>query len=717
MAALVLIPLGVRSGSTLAQTVSLQQLEGKIQAAPQVLSAVAELEQSLQILNARKAASGLKVQTSLSTGSFEEPLDAYTISNFNEATATIGLSYPLLGSKQKEQSDILGARADTWANREKIELARRLALNTLRSYYALYWAGQRKIELSKAFLAGKDRLEQILKDRTSKGLLLDADREEFLSAFHLAGRNIANARVDQVKALGIINLLTHSNFSSLSCSSPSLAQPCASQSSLRTQILTAHPEVLIRRSLVREQKRLLGLQTYSDVDASVHLDGTATTVYPSGITGYGVAISFNMRLPAKELTAADCRRRASQASLEKSQYDLQQSVEQLQIDALAALAKYRAARDNLSYQRQRLKAALESLRENELRKSRVAGDTIEKLQKSRFKYYKVGIDLISAKSSLFQAQADLLQLAPQGCGAYPTDDSGAQSEMEALNGPLRTDLPKAVDSQASSLCAARRGTKSQKRKTAVYVWDSASLINDGGGEKSGWESFSAFGIGRVLLSLDRGQIQAAGTAKGSKLLSRSLETAHRQGLRVDLLLGEPSWILPQHRGDLLEIVKRLRPFAFDGLHLDLEPDSLNTRRYSRKYLLDQLVKTLEAVHDISPWPLGVSIHPRYLEQNEFKASLGDAFEKIPISEVTLMVYISNPEKVAARVAPILAANPKLRFSVALSVEPELSSGESYNSKGWEALKEAVKVLKSKLSSKNFSDVVIQSWSCLKGLKR
>ncbi|MGC9193848.1 MAG: TolC family protein [Syntrophobacteraceae bacterium] len=716
LAALIFMTLGTWRVNAWSQTVTLQQLEEKIQAAPQVLSAVAELEQSLHRLAARKAASGLKMQAGLSTGTFEEPLDAYTLSNFNEATATIGLSYPLLGTRQKEQINILDARAKTWTNREKMELARRVALNTLRSYYALYWAGRRKIELSKAFLAGKNVLEQILKQRTSRGLLLDADREEFLTAFHLAARNIANARVDQIKALGIINLLTHSNFSDLSCTYPSLAQPCTIPSRLRTQILNDHPEVLLRRSLVQEQRRLLGLKTYDDVDANVQLAGTATTVYPSGITGYGVAISFSMQLPARELTAADCRQQASQASLEKSRYDLDQAVGQLQTDALAALAKYRAAREDLQYQSQRLKASLESLRENKLRKGYMAGDTIEKLQKSRFEYYKAGIDLISAKTSLFQAQADLLQLAPQGCGGDQPEISDTASEVEVSNAPLRTDLPSAMN-PPPGLAPTDKVVKAPERKNAVYVWDSAPLLNGGGSEKSAWESFNAFAIDRVLLSLDRQQIQAAATAQGARRLRLSLETAHRDGLRVDLLLGEPLWILPDHRQDLLDIVKQLKGFAFDGLHLDLEPDSLDTRQYSRKYLLAQLVKTLEAVHDLSPWPLSLSIHPRYFDQKEFKDYLGEAFSKIPISEVTLMVYIANPEKVARRVAPILEANPKLRFSIALSVEPELSPGESYNSKGWSALKEAIEALKSRLDHSNFSAVIIQSWSYLKQLKR
>jgi hypothetical protein len=716
LAALIFMTLGAWGVSARSQTVTLEQLEGKIKAAPQVLSAVSELEQSLNTLAAQKAASGLKMQAGLSTGSFEEPLDAYTLSNFNEASATIGLSYPLLGAREKEKINILDARAKTWTNREKMELARRVALNTLRSYYALYWAGRRKIELSKTFLGGENVVEQILKERTSRGLLLDADREEFLTAFHLARRNIANARVDQIKALGIINLLTHSNFTKLSCTYPGLARPCTSPSGLRTQILNDHPEVLLRRNLVQEQGRLLGLKTYSDVDANVQLAGTATTVYPSGITGYGVAISFSMQLPAKELTAADFRRQASQASLEKSRNDLDQATGQLQIDALATLAKYRAAREDLDYQRQRLKAALESLRENELRKGYIAGDTIEKLQQSRFEYYKAAISLISAKTSLFQAQADLLQLAPQGCGGDQPEISQTAGEIEALNDALRTGRPTAMNPPTGP-APADRVVKTQDRKNAVYVWDSAPLITGGRSEKSAWESFSAFSIGRVLLSLNRQQILAAQTAQGARQLRLSLETAHKVGLRVDLLLGEPLWILPAHRQDLLDIVEQLRDFAFDGLHLDLEPDSLDTRQYSRKYLLAQLVKTLSAVHGLSPWPLSLSIHPRYFEQKEFSAYLGEALEKIPIREVTLMVYSANPEKVAHRVVPILEANPKLRFSLALSVEPELSSEQSYYSKGWPALKEAIGVLGSRLRYANFSSVIIQSWSYLKRLKR
>jgi len=252
---------------------------------------------------------------------------------------------------------------------------------------------------------------------------------------------------------------------------------------------------------------------------------------------------------------------------------------------------------------------------------------------------------------------------------------------------------------------------------AVYVWKSAPWISISSSQKGNWDSFATYGVDRIMLSMDRGQIEGAGTPEGGQQLREALESAHRHGLTVDLLLGEPLWILPDYRENLLTIIRQLSGFAFDGLNLDLEPDQLEHKKYSREQLLGQLIETLEAVSRISPWPLGISSHPRYFNRQEFTRCLACSLEKMRASEIVLMVYVADPEKAASRVAAILDANPNLHFSVALSVEPDLSNTESYYHKGWSGLERAIRTLKSRLLPyKNFSTVVIQSWTYLEMLK-
>ncbi len=185
---------------------------------------------------------------------------------------------------------------------------------------------------------------------------------------------------------------------------------------------------------------------------------------------------------------------------------------------------------------------------------------------------------------------------------------------------------------------------------------------------------------------------------------------------MELLLGEPLWILPGHRQDLLRIIQQLSGFDFDGLHLDLEPDQLDSKKYAREYLLAQLLHTLQAAARVSPWPLAISIHPRYFDRSKFKICLGCALAQLPVAETVLMIYVSNPEEAARRASAILAENPRLRWSVALSVEPFLSAAESYADKGLSGLRNGIDILRSRLAGANFSTVMIQSWTYLETLK-
>lgn len=715
---LIIATLSVAGGS---QPISLQQLERKVQNSPQELAAVAELEQSLSHLEAEQAASGLKLYAGVSNGIYQEAKDEDSIRNYNQASLRMGLRYPLLGTRWKEQINVAMAEARTLANRQKTELARRMALNALRSHYCNYWNSARRIELSRAFLGGREILEDILAQRKSKGLLLDGDRQEFLTAFYLAERHIANALAVQKRALGIINMLTHSDFAELHCLSPTLPQPCSDETAVKSQILDSHPELVLRRGLVEEQTSILKLQPNADVDANLDVGGSASLDYPSGQPGYGVAVSFNMQFPAGIKTVASARERAARAGLRKRSLELDQKAQELVVDAVETLEKYRAAQTNTAFARQRVKSAQETLRENQLRAAYLPGDTIEKVQQSRFQYYMAGLDLVDAEMIQLQAQAALLQLAPQECGGTlePTPAPAGKVESAADGGSVTAQLlawPKSSSRSVEPASGVSRGDCTRSGGNTVYHWESGDWLNDSLPKEADWESLSKFGIDRILISLDRRQIEAVETPDGRRRLSAFLEAAHGRGFRVELLLGEPLWILPEDRPQLLEIIKHLRGFSFDGLHLDLEPDQLDTKVHSREYLWAQLIATLQAVAAVNPWPLGVSVHPRYFDRGEMKTCPGCALTQLPVAEVVLMAYVSDPEKVARRVAPILASNPKQCFSIAVSVEPSLSPAESYHSQGWVGLQSALDALRGKLPYQNFRSIVIQSWTYLKPMR-
>ncbi len=263
-----------------------------------------------------------------------------------------------------------------------------------------------------------------------------------------------------------------------------------------------------------------------------------------------------------------------------------------------------------------------------------------------------------------------------------------------------------VHAGSVSLHRAAAGTDG---KMSVYVWNSRRILYQAKNDPLLWRTLTQYGINRLLLSLDRRQIDGLAQAGNKTDLQRFIARAGTRGIRVALLLGEPLWILPEYRPDLLGIISRLEDLPFSGLHLDLEPDQLDRKKVRRQDLVDNLVRTLQAVTAVSPWPVGVSLHPRYLDPGQ-SISLGNRLTDLGIAEVTLMIYVADPARVSRRALPILKQYPALPIAVAQSVEPVLPAGESYAGKGRHCFRRQMRQLRSTLAlAANFTTLVIQSW--------
>jgi hypothetical protein len=337
------------------------------------------------------------------------------------------------------------------------------------------------------------------------------------------------------------------------------------------------------------------------------------------------------------------------------------------------------------------------------------------------------MDLIDAEVMVFQAQAAVLKLAPEGCAGV-VGETGREDPTHSVvtNDPIQMNWlswSKTI-SQLGPTPAKAAGVKPPLAegaarpigRTGVYLWESVPWLDGSMPFEAGVKAMSDFGIGRVLISLNKAQIHAAALTSDGGRLREFLEYARKSGLSVELLLGEPTWILPGFREDLLVIIQKLKHLPFDGLHLDLEPDQLDPKIYSREYLLAELIHTLQAAKEVSPWPVGLSVHPRYFDTRQFKVCFGCALQSMGVSEVVLMIYVADAKKVSSRASGIMKSHPALRFSVAVSVESELSPTESFSSQGRAGFQRAMDGVRKRLNQSNFAGIVIHSWKYLEAMK-
>jgi outer membrane protein TolC len=245
---------------------------------------------------------------------------------------------------------------------------------------------------------------------------------------------------------------------------------------------------------------------------------------------------------------------------------------------------------------------------------------------------------------------------------------------------------------------------------AVYVWKSAELVDRQGDEKL-WQGLRTIPINRLLLAMNGQQISEA-QVHPDKLRS-FIAAAKQHGVAVELLLGEPSWIEAAQRPKLVAIIDGLRGLPFDGLNLDIEPDQLYKQPITMAQF-DAWMETLHAAAQASPWPTSVSIHPRYFRDPPFMSwNVAERLRQAGVREAVLMIYNSNPQKVADIARPIVSAPNGLRFRVAQSVEPELEPQLSYAKRSPQDFHQSMQQLQGLLAQQpNTDGVVVQAWNDL-----
>ena len=689
---------------------SLQELEPSASKSLDSLVAAAEIEENLQQLERQRAIGGLELFGGTGVGHYREAVSADKMRDYDRIRLFLGLRYPLLGTMAGQRVQVLKAEETVWDSKQQKKFDHLTNLEALRSQYCLLWGTQKKIKLSQAFLMDEAQTNHILQERYKQGLLLDADRQEFLSAFALIHRNLANLKAAEKRAQSNIDLLTNRYAGNFIALDPDLPRPELDPQLLHSMVLNNHPDIVRLRGLIDKQLRVLNLARHSDVQAKVSLTGHTDTDFPSNDNGYGVTLQLSMDAPWEFSRAAHAEAARERAHLLKLQRELDQVSSQLLANIDNDIEHYRATLENRRFAARRTKAALESVREQVLRRETLPGDTFEQLQHSRYIYYQVAMDYIDAEVSLLQGAARLLASTENDSAAgrlNPQIDTVVDDHY--LKPLWQRRLPDYQEPSSSPVAGAPSVVDStQNNCLGVYVWNSKKLFADEHSSASFWEKMRKEGIHRMLLSFDRSQLDRLKLPLGKTQLQSFIRNAKDAGIDVGLLLGEPTWILPEYRQDLLNIIGSLQDFDFSLIHLDLEPNQLAHMQIPDRALLAHLLRTVQAVSRLTSLPVELDLHPRYLSENFDGFCLGCGLQNLENVAVTLMIYINNPEKVANRAENIMTKFPEIPISVAQSVEPQLGDNGSYAGLSKRQFLEKLNVLRQQTDDR-IGCIYIQSW--------
>ncbi|MDD4364573.1 MAG: hypothetical protein PHF19_02415 [Synergistales bacterium] len=671
---------------------SLEVLESFVGEGPELLAALSALERDEHLRCLQEQRMGPRLFGGLTYGYSDEPVSetAEEKLSYRKVTARAGVAFPLLGTWNREKIDLLQAELRVLEGRTLAEETASRNLTALRKAYGLLWFEGRRQALLEDFLEEEPAVEAVLAERVRKGHLLEADRLEFLSAFDVVRRDLAASRRREIQALQALHLATGRSWEVEGALPPPLLPGPLPDDEAFLSAIGSFAEIRRNEGALALKRNICEVSRRLDREASLELGVAVGRDFP-GETGTGVYLGFVVREPFGVLRAReDQARLAAEADLKRQRWEGLATRIRLEGELMESLALREQALASIEAGGRRLAAAQEALRVSTLRHGALAGDTFEKLQQSRYGSLRVALDLLEAQALLFQTETELVRFAFPPGGPLP----GGRFLPPELAG---ADLPP----------DASRPAGRQLPEMTAYVWDASPFL-EGATRRAALEEFRREGFRRMLLSFTGAQIRRFREKEGRRDLESLLAAAESRGIAVDLLLGDPAWILPERRHELIGLIRELSSFPFRGLHLDLEPDSLPEARERRRDLAAELIRTVEAVRISSTLPLSLSVHPRELE-GELGELVGPGLKRAGVEEVTVMIYSTNAEAVIRRFQRIREVHSDLRPALAQSVEGLLSPRESWADQGREVFRGHVARLEERLGGDGFGGIFVQAW--------
>lgn len=695
-----------------AQVRTLAEFYPHLDQAASVLKTQADLEAQRFHLQANEAQKGWEVFGGVAGGYQKSPFAREPFGRFFDPTARIGLRYPLLGSAEKQERAISDAQAQVKIETIRHDWSKKLAALFMEENYAAYWSAQRMLALNDAYIYLRDagNVEKILRKRNEAGLLLMSDYFEFLSTFEQAERARLEFINNKEQALARLTHLTNTLVAPFEAIKPGLNNVA---SRLSYDINQSDLEIL--QTQIDNLRKIRDTENWQgiDSDVSVVAFGGPAIPHPSPDAaqfGYGGAVGFNFRMPLEIVSYRKNEQSRLNSQLISFQAEYTRRDQELDLEFKSMLGRYQQLIQQIKFQQTRLDAAREAVRERYSRMHALDGDVIEKYIQAINTYYRTAIEYVEAETEQWKLHIRLRQFT--STLNHVAEAVHPDSDLIRIIEPLQKAGQFFAKQVATNTKPLRLVSSNEYAENllipaqvsfSVYAWNYEDIQT----QPDFWEKCGSLGIHRVLLSLNQRQIRSVATHPSP--FKRFLQNAKRQGIKVELLLGDPGWILPKERIKLLEIIQVLKQIDFDGLHLDIEPEQL-TGELTGKRKLEEFAETIHRAAAVSPWPVAISIHPRYLtDEASFGLCMLCQFKAADVKEITVMYYSLNLQKIITVMKSAMQQHPEIMFSLAQSLERELGPENSYAQKSPAFFRRAMQQLDNQLQALNFKGITIQSW--------
>jgi hypothetical protein len=253
----------------------------------------------------------------------------------------------------------------------------------------------------------------------------------------------------------------------------------------------------------------------------------------------------------------------------------------------------------------------------------------------------------------------------------------------------------------------------------TYAWSISDVMQRW---KAGtlWGLLAAKHVNVILAGFDDAYIEKCSHAQGAAEMNSMIQESRKHGVRVELLLGDPTWILPSGIASLESILHDVRRVQFSALDLDLEPNQV--KGVSTVTAFKDLVAAMRAYVAASPWPVSIDVNHIYIDSaavRRYGYCLMCELQSAGLKRANLMIYISDPKTVAAESKSILASYPSISFTISQSVEDPsvLPKWDSYWDDGFAVFYGDMQKLDASMKPHaNYAGITIESLYYLERIK-
>ena len=662
---------------------SLAELEnGALAAAPSIRLAEAEQDLAAQRTRAVQAGQGARLFGGTGISASREAVTDTLRRDYQRLNVQLGVRWPLLGSRDAQLRSMHEAELAVQQGQVRLRQARQDAVQAVRQAYVRHLRSAQRVHIAQAFLNVQPQAQSQLRHRRESGVMLDDERLPLLGLFDAAQLARDSQRAQQASSLRELTRLTSQPQPAVQTQAMAWPDACLQADALQAQA-DQHPSIVLAQ---------LELNTWSQVAATMQRTWLESSVSMAqgfsrdigGPNGRNSVVGVDFSMPLQWRAQRDATLAQIQSERTRLESLLQVRRSEHQAQAAQAQAQWQLRRSEMPRYRLALQAAQEAVRVASLRLDAFDGDGYAKLLKAHHALYQAAIQVVDGAERLDLAELDVLALAAGECGsASPARQDDALLALTAMAPP-------------SALVVKRT---SSSTGLGWYIWSGQALLHN-----PARLTTLPQGSERILLSFTAPQLRALTQPTERKRLAQLVTRAHARGLRVALLLGEPTWVLSSQRQGLLDLLASLRSLPFDELHLDLERSQLPLAQQPDWDVA--VVDTLRALRAAVAWPLALTTHYRELQAPDFAQRIHAA----GVTELIAMVYVSDPGRASDIARPLLHGPAGLRLAVAQSIERTLPPQESsFNTGQAQALRRWHQLSQALAPVPGFSGIVVQSW--------